>query len=352
MALNDKPTIYYRVVTIPNPGNPDVVLKHPVITRRETYSIARTLRAAIDSGRIRGKYYDLLGIISGFMDQVRTQLEAGHAVNMEFMRLHAELTGLSAESELITSANGLNTCVTPLTELKLDIDKFNWQRVDDSGVKLSLLTIKGEGCKIGTVKSNTLARINGRNCLMSDGDTLTLTLGDQTISCEILNSDDDTIEFRVPEIDAAFLKKEYVFTVTSRCGVEGGSAQTKTIRATILEETLSPGPHLKSSLSDHTGNADEVHPFADTVTATGRQFTSDTEVFLKLFKKATGDELASLGMSGGNHYEIVDDKTIKLVLADNVSSEPDDAWFNAANEIRLIAKAGANESELVLTPVR
>lgn len=351
MATNDKPTIYYRVVNGHNPSNLDEVIKRPVITRRENYSIGRVIKAAIDSGRIRGKFYDLNGIVNGFMDQVKVLLEEGKSVNANFMRLHAELAGQLGASEMITTENTLTTCVTPLAELKLDIDKFNWQRVDDNGIKLTISTIKGEGCKIGTIKSNATARINGRNCFMSAGDSVTLKLGDELVFCEVLASDEDTIEVMIPEIDEAYFNTDTTLTVNSHCGLEDGALQSKSLTVKVLASEASKKPRIVSVTSSATGRDGEWHAFADEMTVkVANAPGQDATLNIDLIEKATGEIKTRLLWCDGNSVERVDESTFKINVVANPTPIPDGLWTDASQyEVHLTLTSDAGNDTMFLT---
>lgn len=346
MATNNKPTIYFRVVNGHNPANPDELIKRPQITRRETYSIGRVINAAIDSGRVRGKIHDLTGIINGFMDQTKVLLEEGKAVNAGFMRLHAELSGQVGPSEQLSSENGLTTCVTPLAELKLDIDGFNWQRIDDSGIKLVLSTIKGEDCKIGFVKGNATARINGRNCFMSEGDSVTVAFGEKILSCDILDSEEDKIDFRIPDLPREFLDKEVLFTVTSRCGIEDGPVQFKQLRAKVLENKFSL-PRFTRVVSQASGAENTWRIFADTLNGEVENLTDDTTVSIELFDPATNSRVATLPLTDENSCEkTATGFTVKIVS--NTSTEPDMVWQQRDYERRLCVTNALGSTYVVL----
>ncbi len=346
MANNEKTTIYYRVVVGPNPNNKDEIIKRPVITRRETYSLSRVVKAAIDSGRIRGKFHDLTGVINGFMDEIKVLLEEGKSINANFMRLHAELTNQLGDSETITSANGLKTCVTPLSELKLDVDKFSWQRIDDNGIKLTLSTIKGEGCKLGQVIAAKKATINGRNLTLLEGDSVTAKCGDISANCEVLESDEDHIVIVVPEdFDLPELeKKDIVFTVKGRCGDEEGAFQSKTIRATLIADAPSE-PTLTSFVQlNQAGVVEAVGKMLtiyDMIEVKGKNLPEGIKGRYALYDKDSGElKTATEWEANPSHtmFERVSSTTVRAQFKVNATPFPDGMWLDEGHPIKFEVK--------------
>ena len=90
------------------------------------------------------------------------------------------------------------------------------------GATLVLVTVMSDGCALGHVRQGAAFRINGKELVMLEGDTVTATLkteGGETVTalCPISGSASDHIDATLPAVfsDAAFAGREVRFTVKS-----------------------------------------------------------------------------------------------------------------------------------------
>ena len=134
------------------------------------------------------------------------------------------------------------------------------------GATLVLVTVMSDGCALGHVRQGAAFRINGKELVMLEGDTVTATLkteGGETVTalCPITGSASDHIDATLPAVfsDAAFAGREVRFTVRGRCGDPEACVQEKDISA-VLDAAETPPvptnpPHIESGWS--VGHEDE-----------------------------------------------------------------------------------------------
>ena len=140
------------------------------------------------------------------------------------------------------------------------------------GATLVLVTVMSDGCALGHVRQGAAFRINGKELVMLEGDTVTATLkteGGETVTalCPITGSASDHIDATLPAVfsDAAFAGREVRFTVRGRCGDPEACVQEKDISA-VLDAAETPPvpsnpPHITSGHSE--SHADDGKCYAD-----------------------------------------------------------------------------------------
>ena len=140
------------------------------------------------------------------------------------------------------------------------------------GATLVLVTVMSDGCALGHVRQGAAFRINGKELVMLEGDTVTATLkteGGETVTalCPITGSASDHIDATLPAVfsDAAFAGREVRFTVRGRCGDPEACVQEKDISA-VLDAAETPPvpvnpPRITSGHSE--SHADDGKCYAD-----------------------------------------------------------------------------------------
>ena len=140
------------------------------------------------------------------------------------------------------------------------------------GATLVLVTVMSDGCALGHVRQGAAFRINGKELVMLEGDTVTATLkteGGETVTalCPITGSASDHIDATLPAVfsDAAFAGREVRFTVRGRCGDPEACVQEKDISAVLDAAETPPVPSNPPSItSGHSeSHADDGKCYAD-----------------------------------------------------------------------------------------
>jgi hypothetical protein len=140
------------------------------------------------------------------------------------------------------------------------------------GATLVLVTVMSDGCALGHVRQGAAFRINGKELVMLEGDTVTATLkteGGETVTalCPITGSASDHIDATLPAVfsDAAFAGREVRFTVRGRCGDPEACVQEKDISAVLDAAETPPVPSNPPRIvSGHSeSHADDGKCYAD-----------------------------------------------------------------------------------------
>ena len=140
------------------------------------------------------------------------------------------------------------------------------------GATLVLVTVMSDGCALGHVRQGAAFRINGKELVMLEGDTVTATLkteGGETVTalCPITGSASDHIDATLPAVfsDAAFAGREVRFTVRGRCGDPEACVQEKDISAVLDAAETPPVPSNPPRIvSGHSeSKADDGKCYAD-----------------------------------------------------------------------------------------
>ena len=140
------------------------------------------------------------------------------------------------------------------------------------GATLVLVTVMSDGCALGHVRQGAAFRINGKELVMLEGDTVTATLkteGGETVTalCPITGSASDHIDATLPAVfsDAAFAGREVRFTVRGRCGDPEACVQEKDISAVLDAAETPPVPtNPPRIVSGHSeSHADDGKCYAD-----------------------------------------------------------------------------------------
>ena len=161
MANTTKPTLKYRVVSGRNPHTGEVI-NRPVIAERETYYLDQVVEQALSRGYIRGQFEDMKGAINGALECVKKLGEEGKAVNLDWFRVHAEITGTVGDSRQLTGENQLHVAITALQDLKASIDDFSWQRVDEGAI-IKIENVSSPGGNKGEIIKSKAIVANGNN---------------------------------------------------------------------------------------------------------------------------------------------------------------------------------------------
>ena len=140
------------------------------------------------------------------------------------------------------------------------------------GATLVLVTVMSDGCALGHVRQGAAFRINGKELVMLEGETVTATLkteGGETVTalCPITGSASDHIDATLPAVfsDAAFAGREVRFTVRGRCGDPEACVQEKDISAVLDAAETPPVPSNPPRItSGHSeSHADDGKCYAD-----------------------------------------------------------------------------------------
>ena len=128
--------IQYKTSVVRNPATNAVVAnkRRPKIVGLRVYTEDELVRFALDNNYIEGAKYELAkGIVKGVVEAERALVNAGNAVRIDgWMKYTPSLLGsVDAEKRTLTKANSLVLRIRPLKEMKLSLDTFGWQCVDD-----------------------------------------------------------------------------------------------------------------------------------------------------------------------------------------------------------------------------
>lgn len=182
-----KAKMKYRVMETRNPSTLEM-FKRPVITDRTTFYLDQVVKYAIENGYVRGQFHDMRGALNGFIEAIQRLGLDGMAVSLnDWLRVHAELSGVVGDDGQLTDMNELNVRITPLKELKIPKDRFSWTNVDDQSAKPRVDAVCNDGSgEAGVVARGEPIVLSGRNLAADtaagDGATATWKEGEETRS--------------------------------------------------------------------------------------------------------------------------------------------------------------------------
>lgn len=198
-----KPTLKYRVVSGRNPKTGGVLLR-PVITERETYYMDQLVNYALNSGYVRGQFHDMRGALNGFVEAMQQLGKEGKAINLNnWLRIHAELTGIVGESRQLTDANELHVAITALTDLKANVGDFSWTNIDDLGLLMKVDSITSPNGNKDEITKTKAIVANGKNLAFN------AAWGDKVIVSWKVDDEEKSAELTPSEQSETYLRFEW-----------------------------------------------------------------------------------------------------------------------------------------------
>lgn len=126
MSKDSKIAVKYRVIRSKSPATGKVAMR-PVIVRRQTYSLERTVDFALNGGYIRGHKEDVCGVITGLFAAIKELDRSGVAVRLgKWIRFHGELKGSVNDDGRVDNKNSYRMVATPLKDFHNEIDSVRW----------------------------------------------------------------------------------------------------------------------------------------------------------------------------------------------------------------------------------
>ena len=229
--MKDKYKISYRVIPGRNPKT-GLPIRRPIIVNRDTLSASQVVEFALKNGYARGQYYDIYGSFNGVLEASKELLRQGKAINLGWLRIHAELTGTVDETQQLTAANMFRVLCTSLLELKENATDYACENVGDTGVVPKIDTITYNGCPDNwKIKKSEAFTATGRNLIFnaSLGDTVTAKWTEEdeekTATLTPSGSGYSFMSFNWPTAFAGIpAGTEITLEFTLHAGVEGGAA--------------------------------------------------------------------------------------------------------------------------------
>ena len=195
----------------------------------------------------------------------------GETVNVgSLVTFGLAIKGWYSNKDSKTAKDSVRVTATLLGDLKPTV-AFSMSNALE-GATLVLVTVMSDGCALGHVRQGAAFRINGKELVMLEGDTVTATLkteGGETVTalCPITGSASDHIDATLPAVfsDAAFAGREVRFTVRGRCGDPEACVQEKDISAVLDAAETPPVPSNPPRItSGHSeSHADDGKCYAD-----------------------------------------------------------------------------------------
>ena len=108
--------------------------RRPYIVNLRIYNIDELVRFALDNNYIEGAKYELAkGIVKGAIEAERALITAGNAVSIDsWVKYEPRLKhSVDATKRALTKDNALVIGISALKEMKLPLDTFSWQCVDE-----------------------------------------------------------------------------------------------------------------------------------------------------------------------------------------------------------------------------
>ena len=108
--------------------------RRPYIVERRIYNLDELVKFALDNNYIEGAKYELAkGIVKGAIEAERALVLAGNAVSVDgWVKYEPRLKGsVDATKRVLTKDNALAMGISALKEMKLTLDAFAWQCVDE-----------------------------------------------------------------------------------------------------------------------------------------------------------------------------------------------------------------------------
>ena len=133
-----KTKMQYRTSPMTNlrSGQTSATKRRPHIVNVRMYNEDELVRFALDNNYIEGAKYELAkGIVKGVVEAERALISAGNAVRIDgWMKYEPRLKGsVDAEKRTLSKSNTLIIGIRALKEMKLSLDSFSWQCVDEGG---------------------------------------------------------------------------------------------------------------------------------------------------------------------------------------------------------------------------
>ena len=131
-----KVKLQYKTAEMINPvtKEPYEDKRRPHIVNLRIYNLDELVKFALDNNYIEGAKYELAkGIVKGAIEAERALLMAGNAVSVDgWVKYEPRLKkSVTANKRVLTKDNSLVVGITALKELKIPMDTFSWQLVDE-----------------------------------------------------------------------------------------------------------------------------------------------------------------------------------------------------------------------------
>ncbi len=132
-----KVKLQYKTATMKDTTTKEVIAdkRRPYITGLRIYNLDELVKFALDNNYIEGAKYELAkGIVKGAIEAERALILAGNAVSIDnWVKYEPRLKGSVAANVRTLSAkdNQLVCGISALKEMKLSLDSFSWQLVDE-----------------------------------------------------------------------------------------------------------------------------------------------------------------------------------------------------------------------------
>ena len=132
-----KPKMKYKTAVMKDPKTKEIIAdkRRPHIVEVRIYNLDELVKFALDNNYIEGAKYELAkGIVKGAIEAERALIQAGNAVSVDgWVKYEPRLKGSVPEKtrQLTAKENALIVGITALKELKLTLDTFSWQLVDE-----------------------------------------------------------------------------------------------------------------------------------------------------------------------------------------------------------------------------
>ena len=128
--------LQYKTAEMVNPSTKEVYAdrRRPYVTGLRIYNTDELVKFALDNNYVEGAKYELAkGIAKGLIEAERALLLAGNAVSIDgWVKYEPSLKGsVAADKRQLTKDNSLAVTIRALKELKMPLDTFSWQLVDE-----------------------------------------------------------------------------------------------------------------------------------------------------------------------------------------------------------------------------
>ncbi len=174
----EKSKMKYRVANCKNPKTGGAMLR-PIITERPTMSLKSLVEYAKNASYVRGQTKDLEGLLGGFVQAMQDRAKAGYSINInDWFIISGQLKGQVNATGQLTDANSYHVTITASKDLKVGIDNFSWENVDDDGENVRVTGLSYVGApQDKQLKKNVAIWVSGRNLayVAAAGDKVTIS---------------------------------------------------------------------------------------------------------------------------------------------------------------------------------
>lgn len=238
----NKPKMKYRVAQGHNlkGGNP---IKRPVVTDRETLSLKQLVAYAKKAGYMRGQQKDLEGLAGGLLEAAKDRALEGYSLNFnDWFVISGQIKGQVDDTLQLNSSNSYHVTITASKDMKVDINNFEWTRIDDNGITVKVDNLTSPGGKQGEVTKGKAIVVTGRNLAFNTdlGDTVTVAweVDDEETSISLTPTEqsDSYLRFDWPEdLNDVAPGTQLTFSFRTRAGIASGGEQVNMKTATLID---------------------------------------------------------------------------------------------------------------------